>query len=281
MSRSAAPRAARARLHPASPARIATPAASSKCSRASTAASRCSRAACAARRRSSPPLLQPFQPLLLSWSGRGEAPQLTGAERAEACAPLPPACLMGAFYLNELLMKLTTRHDPLPQLFDDYHATLVAPARRRAARAAACGSSRSACWRCSATASSSPARPTAASRCAPTGTIISVPAHGLSHDAAGSRRARSPGRSLLGAGARGAERDARRSRTRGGCCRRRSAQCLEGRGRWRRARWPGRWYGKRWRDERGSALRWASTSITSRRCARRAARAIPTRCTPR
>ena len=22
-------------------------------------------------------------------------------------------------------MKLTTRHDPLPQLFDDYHATLV------------------------------------------------------------------------------------------------------------------------------------------------------------
>ena len=36
------------------------------------------------------PVLQPFQPLLLSWSGRGEAPQLTGAERAEACAPLPP-----------------------------------------------------------------------------------------------------------------------------------------------------------------------------------------------
>src|SRR6185437_10949867 len=71
------------------------------------------------------PLLQPFQPLLLSWSGRGEAPQLTGAERAEACAPLPPACLLGAFYLNELLRRLTTRHDPLPQLFDDDHATLV------------------------------------------------------------------------------------------------------------------------------------------------------------
>ncbi len=71
------------------------------------------------------PLLQPFQPLLLSWSGRGEAPQLTGAERAEACAPLPPACLLGAFYLNELLIRLTTRHDPLPELFDDYHATLV------------------------------------------------------------------------------------------------------------------------------------------------------------
>ena len=36
------------------------------------------------------PLLQPFEPLLLSWSGRGEAPQLTGAERMQACPPLPP-----------------------------------------------------------------------------------------------------------------------------------------------------------------------------------------------
>ena len=72
------------------------------------------------------PVLQPFQPLLLSWSGRGEAPQLTAAERAEVCAPLPPAVLLAAFYLNELLIKLTTRHDPLPELFDHYHATLGA-----------------------------------------------------------------------------------------------------------------------------------------------------------
>src|SRR5580704_4037418 len=54
------------------------------------------------------PVLQPFQPLLLSWSGRGEAPQLIGAERAESCAPLPAAALLPAFYLNELLLKLTT-----------------------------------------------------------------------------------------------------------------------------------------------------------------------------
>jgi DNA repair protein RecO (recombination protein O) len=70
------------------------------------------------------PVLQPFQPLLLSWSGRGEAPALTGAERAEHCPPLPPACLLAAFYLNELLLKLTTRHDPLPELYDHYHGTL-------------------------------------------------------------------------------------------------------------------------------------------------------------
>ena len=69
-------------------------------------------------------ILQPFQLLLLSWTGRGEAAQLTGAESAQAAAPVPPACLMAAFYLNELLLKLTTRHDPLPLLFDTYHATL-------------------------------------------------------------------------------------------------------------------------------------------------------------
>jgi DNA repair protein RecO (recombination protein O) len=70
------------------------------------------------------PVLQPFWPLLLSWSGRGEAPQLTHAERADNSSALPPASVMAAFYLNELLLKLTTRHDPLPALFDHYHATL-------------------------------------------------------------------------------------------------------------------------------------------------------------
>lgn len=69
-------------------------------------------------------ILQPFQLLLLSWSGRGEAAQLTGAESGDHAAPMPALCLMASFYLNELLMKLTTRHDPLPALFDDYHATL-------------------------------------------------------------------------------------------------------------------------------------------------------------
>ncbi len=71
-------------------------------------------------------VLQPFQSLLISWSGRGDAAQLTGAETVQPAAPLPPACLMSAFYLNELLLKLTTRHDPLPGLFSDYQATLDA-----------------------------------------------------------------------------------------------------------------------------------------------------------
>jgi DNA repair protein RecO (recombination protein O) len=69
-------------------------------------------------------ILQPFQILLFSWSGRGDAAQLTGAESAQSAPPLKPACLMSAFYLNELLLKLTARHDPLPVLFDTYHETL-------------------------------------------------------------------------------------------------------------------------------------------------------------
>jgi len=69
-------------------------------------------------------VLQPFQLLLLSWSGRGEAAQLTGAESADHGPAMPAAALMASFYLNELLLKLTTRHDPLPTVFDDYRATL-------------------------------------------------------------------------------------------------------------------------------------------------------------
>ena len=70
-------------------------------------------------------VLQPFRALLLSWSGRGEAPQLTGAENADGPSALPAAHLMSAFYLNELLLKLTTRHDPNADLFDAYQTALL------------------------------------------------------------------------------------------------------------------------------------------------------------
>ena len=76
--------------------------------------------------------LQPFRPLLLSWSGRGEAPSLSAVERAEGvggagapgAAGLPAARLMSGFYLNELLLKLLARADPHPDLFDLYEDTL-------------------------------------------------------------------------------------------------------------------------------------------------------------
>jgi DNA repair protein RecO (recombination protein O) len=70
-------------------------------------------------------LVQPFRLLLVSWSGRGEAPQLTGAESAEREAGLPSRALLPGFYLNELVLKLTTRHDPLPALFDAYREAIA------------------------------------------------------------------------------------------------------------------------------------------------------------
>src|ERR1700689_1818091 len=81
-------------------------------------------------------VLQPFRALLLSWSGRGEAPQLTGAENADGPPALPAARLMSAFYLNELLLKLLTRHDPYPELFDQYEATLAQLRQQPGAEAA-------------------------------------------------------------------------------------------------------------------------------------------------
>lgn len=69
-------------------------------------------------------LLMPFRPLLLSWSGRGEAAQLSGAEPQGDALPMPSARVMSAFYLNELVIQLTTRHDPQPQLFEDYARAL-------------------------------------------------------------------------------------------------------------------------------------------------------------
>jgi len=70
------------------------------------------------------PLLMPFRALLLSWSGRGDAAQLSGAESHGDMLTLPSRQVMSGFYLNELIISLTTRHDPQPQLFDDYGEAL-------------------------------------------------------------------------------------------------------------------------------------------------------------
>jgi len=74
-------------------------------------------------------LLMPFRPLLVSWTGRGDAAQLTGAESNGEAASLPSRQVMSGFYLNELIISLTTRHDPQQQLFEDYAAALRSLAR--------------------------------------------------------------------------------------------------------------------------------------------------------
>jgi len=79
-----------------------------------------------ARRPTSPQrsLLQPFTPLLLSWSQRGELGNLIGTESAGAPAMLRGRPLMAAFYMNELLLRLLARQDPHPHLYDVYTHTL-------------------------------------------------------------------------------------------------------------------------------------------------------------
>jgi DNA repair protein RecO (recombination protein O) len=71
-------------------------------------------------------LLKPFQPLLLSWSGRGELPVLTGAEPNGETTISTGQALYCGFYLNELLVRLLHRHDPHEGLYGVYRETLVA-----------------------------------------------------------------------------------------------------------------------------------------------------------
>jgi DNA repair protein RecO (recombination protein O) len=71
-------------------------------------------------------VLRPFQRLLVSWSGKGEAGQLVSAELDGAVGSLAKERLMSGFYLNELLLKLTERWDPHPEAFTAYAACLEA-----------------------------------------------------------------------------------------------------------------------------------------------------------
>lgn len=78
-------------------------------------------------------VLLPFQRLQVA-AGRAakrddeestsEVQNLRHAEWAGGPAMLTGAALFSGFYLNELLMKLTARHDPHPALFDVYAQTL-------------------------------------------------------------------------------------------------------------------------------------------------------------
>jgi DNA repair protein RecO (recombination protein O) len=76
------------------------------------------------------PLLQPFLPLLLSWTGKGELPTLTGAEEAGPAITLTPERVWSGFYVNELIWRLTKRHDPHAGLFAAYQQVLMALAQQ-------------------------------------------------------------------------------------------------------------------------------------------------------
>jgi DNA repair protein RecO (recombination protein O) len=76
-------------------------------------------------KRSRPPL-QPLQPLLVEWGGRGELQTLKNWELTAAVPPLVGNRLISALYLNELLYRLTQRNDAHPELWGPYENTLAA-----------------------------------------------------------------------------------------------------------------------------------------------------------
>ena len=71
-------------------------------------------------------VLRPFQRLLVSWSGTSEACQLVSAETDGRTTRLRAERIMSGFYLNELLLKLTERRDPHPEIFFSYAFCLEA-----------------------------------------------------------------------------------------------------------------------------------------------------------
>ena len=74
-------------------------------------------------------LLQPFVPLLVSRSGRGEVRTLGRYEAEGPPVPLAGERLYCGFYVNELMVHLLPREEPHPALFGAYAATLARLAR--------------------------------------------------------------------------------------------------------------------------------------------------------
>lgn len=70
-------------------------------------------------------VLMNFQPLRLSWFGKGEVRTLHSAEWQGGQPYLQGTALMCGFYLNELMINLLARDDAHEQLFDYYRATLI------------------------------------------------------------------------------------------------------------------------------------------------------------
>jgi DNA repair protein RecO (recombination protein O) len=77
--------------------------------------------------------IQAFHQYKMSWSGRAELHTLTGLEPVGGALNLVGERLFSGFYVNELVMRLTGRHDPNAGLFAIYEQTLTSLARPAAA----------------------------------------------------------------------------------------------------------------------------------------------------
>ena len=69
-------------------------------------------------------VLQPFQPLLVSWIKRGELGTLTAAEAQGPALAIAPDLIASGFYLNEILLRLLERDEGQLELFGHYDEAL-------------------------------------------------------------------------------------------------------------------------------------------------------------
>ncbi|MEO6967708.1 MAG: DNA repair protein RecO [Rhodanobacteraceae bacterium] len=76
------------------------------------------------RARLSRAILEPFHLLQIDWAGQGDLPNLRAAETVGVSRRLSGDVLLSGLYVNELLVRLTARHDPHPQLFARYASLL-------------------------------------------------------------------------------------------------------------------------------------------------------------
>ncbi len=70
-------------------------------------------------------LLQPFRPLQVSWSGRGELHTLTGVEAAGVSCNLTGRRMFCGLYANELMVRLLHRGDAHPEIFARYQQLIT------------------------------------------------------------------------------------------------------------------------------------------------------------
>jgi DNA repair protein RecO (recombination protein O) len=70
------------------------------------------------------PVLLPLQPLSLAFGGDGDIRTLKSAEWVGGHVMPTGEALLSGYYINELLMRLTARDDPHPEVFDVYAAAV-------------------------------------------------------------------------------------------------------------------------------------------------------------
>ena len=77
------------------------------------------------KKRSQSGLLQLYQPLLLSWLGRGDLQIMTSVEVSSARYILQAESALCGLYINELMIRLLPLNVPEPDIFNAYKAALL------------------------------------------------------------------------------------------------------------------------------------------------------------